>query len=115
MKKVIFLILLLGLSFSVFGKKVTGTVTDIEGNPLIGVAVIIKGTLTGVLTDVDGQYQIYCDPDDVLVFNILSFKTEEEPVGDRTVINVVMKDEYWPPFEGRSLEAAGFRFWKGER
>lgn len=98
-----------------FGKKVTGTVTDIQGNPLIGVAVIIKGTLTGVLTDVDGQYQIYCEPKDKLVFSLLSYQTEEEPVGDRTVIDVVMKDEYWPPFEGRSLEAAGFRFWKGER
>ena len=93
MKKVVLLIVLLGLSISMFG----------------------KGTLTGVQTDANGRYQIYCENDNILEFSLLSFKTEEEPVGNRTVIDVVMKDEYWPPFEGRSLEAAGFRFWKGER
>lgn len=115
MKKVIVLILLMGLSLSMFGKKVTGTVTDIQGNPLLGVVVMIEGTLIGVQTDVDGRYQIYCEPNDVLVFDMLSFNTKKEPVGDRTVIDVVMEDEYWPPFEGRSLKAAGFSFWKGER
>ena len=72
MKKVIVLILLMGLSLSMFGKKVTGTVTDIQGNPLLGVVVMIEGTLIGVQTDVDGRYQIYCEPNDVLVFDMLS-------------------------------------------
>lgn len=73
---------------------VTGSVTDKEaGEPLIGVNVLVKGTTTGTVTDLSGNYSIQASSDDVLVFSYVSMKTVEEKVGNRKVINVVMASD----------------------
>ena len=73
---------------------VTGSVTDKEmGEPLIGVNVLVKGTTTGTVTDMSGNYSIQASSDDVLVFSYVSMKTVEEQVGNRKVINVVMASD----------------------
>ncbi len=72
-------------------KKVSGTVLEKETNlPLIGVNILIKGTTTGVVTDLDGNYELEANPSDVLLFRYLGMNTVEETVGDRTVIHVNM-------------------------
>ena len=48
---------------------VTGTVIDDQGEPLIGVNVIIKGTSTGTVTDLDGKFSLEADADATLVFS----------------------------------------------
>ena len=71
---------------------VTGTVTDPEGFALPGANVTIKGTTTGNITDLDGNYSITADRNDVLVFSYVGYASSEVPVNDRTVIDVVLQE-----------------------
>ena len=91
-------ILLLSMVFSfVFAtsswaqRTVSGKVTDESGEGLPGVNVVIKGTTTGVTTDLDGNYQISV-PDDnaVLVFSSVGMAIEEVNVGARSIIDLGM-------------------------
>lgn len=70
---------------------ITGTVTDNDGLPLIGVTVIIKGTSIGAITDVDGKYEIQI-PDDalVLVFSFVGMITKEVIIDNQSQINVML-------------------------
>ncbi|MDR1865987.1 MAG: SusC/RagA family TonB-linked outer membrane protein [Bacteroidales bacterium] len=73
---------------------VSGTVNDVDGNPLPGVNVVIKGTSTGVVGDAAGKYSISVpDRESVLVFSFLGYATQEITVGDRTVISVTLNED----------------------
>lgn len=72
---------------------VTGTVTDIAGEPLIGVTVTVPGTAAGVSTDIDGKYTIRVDSKGKLRFSYVGYKTVEEAVGGRNVIDIKMKED----------------------
>jgi TonB-linked SusC/RagA family outer membrane protein len=72
--------------------KVSGTVTDESGQALVGVNVVIKGTSQGTITNVDGKYSITASADAQLVFNYVGFEENVQRVGNRTVINVTMKE-----------------------
>ena len=75
-------------------RKITGVVKDKEGNPLPGVAVVVKGTTVGTATDVDGNYTLHLPEGNyTLVFSMLGMKVKEELVGDRTEVNVVMEED----------------------
>ncbi len=70
---------------------ITGQVTSAEdGLPLIGVTVLVKGTTTGTVTDVDGTYNIEANADDVLVFSYTGMKNQEVPILGQSIINVVL-------------------------
>ncbi len=70
---------------------ITGKVTDESGQPLPGVTVVIKGTTTGTVTDMDGNYLISNIPEDAtLVFSFVGMLTQEVEIGDQTDINVTM-------------------------
>ena len=72
-------------------RTVTGTVTDINGDPMVGVNVLEKGTLNGVVTDLDGRYSPQLGTSNpVIVFSFIGFLGVEESVGARSVINVSM-------------------------
>lgn len=73
-------------------RTVSGTVVDQTGFPLPGVNVIIKGTTTGVQTDIDGKYQIQAAPTQVLVFSYIGTRTQELPATSAT-INVTLADD----------------------
>ena len=73
--------------------QVTGVVRDAAGNPMIGVTVTIKGTLVGVSTGVDGSYTIPADKDAMLLFSYIGYRNQEEPVGQRTQIDVTMQED----------------------
>jgi TonB-linked SusC/RagA family outer membrane protein len=75
-------------------RTVTGTVQDSGGEPLIGVSIILKGSSTGVITDMDGNYSIgVTSEQDVLVFSYIGFADEEITVGDRSRINVTLRED----------------------
>lgn len=76
------------------GRTIKGHVFDTDGkNPLIGAAIIVKGTTNGVTSSVDGTYSIKVNSDnDVLVFQSLGYDSQEIPVGSRTAIDVTMKE-----------------------
>lgn len=69
-------------------KTVTGTVVDENSLPVPGVNVIVKGKQQGTQTDFDGNYTLSVTSADVLVFSYVGYKTIEEPVGNRSTINV---------------------------
>ncbi|MCP4456437.1 MAG: SusC/RagA family TonB-linked outer membrane protein [Cytophagales bacterium] len=93
MKKIYFsLIALLLLSGQVLAQRtVSGKVTDDSGEGLPGVNVVIKGTTTGVTSDLDGNYSISVpDENTVLVFSSVGMTTQEISVNSRTVIDLGM-------------------------
>lgn len=86
------LMLLFSIQFIVAQTKVSGTVTDESGQALVGVNVVIKGTSQGTITNVDGKYSITASADAQLVFNYVGYEENVQRVGNRTVINVTMKE-----------------------
>lgn len=72
---------------------VTGKVTSAEdGSPIPGVSILVKGTNVGAVTDLEGMYSISLPAEgEVLVFSFIGMATQEVPVGDRTVIDVVLE------------------------
>ncbi|MDX9904633.1 MAG: SusC/RagA family TonB-linked outer membrane protein, partial [Bacteroidales bacterium] len=84
------------MSLVVLGQqvRVSGTVTDAADRmTLPGVNVVVKGTLTGTITDVNGAYSLMASPGDVLVFTFIGYLPQEVPVGDLTVIDVVLRTD----------------------
>ena len=73
--------------------KLSGRVNDQQGNSLPGVNVVLKGTVKGTVTSLDGNYSIEAKSDDVLVFSFMGFASKEEPVNGRTLINVVLGED----------------------
>lgn len=72
---------------------VTGSVIDPTGQPLIGVNIVIQGTSIGTQTDFDGNYKIDVEEGAVLVFSYLGMVTQTISVGDKTVIDITMKED----------------------
>ena len=74
--------------------KVSGTVTDEQNQPLIGVNVTIQGvTGFGTTTDVDGKYTIEMEPYNRLVFSYIGFIEQEVLIKEQTKQNVVLKED----------------------
>ncbi|MEP1094671.1 MAG: TonB-dependent receptor [Cyclobacteriaceae bacterium] len=69
---------------------VSGKILDENGEPLPGVTVVIKGTTSGTITDIDGNYTITVEDDAILVFSFVGFESQEIAVGSRTTIDVVL-------------------------
>ena len=75
-------------------KNVTGKVTDESGEPIPGVAVTVKGTSTGTVTDVNGNYTLVIPANgEVLSFSFVGMKTQEIIIGSQTSINIAMITE----------------------
>src|SRR5690606_18198307 len=74
---------------------VSGRVTSLSnGEGIPGVNVLVKGTSTGAVTDVDGNYNLNVpNEDDVLVFSSIGYVTQEIAVSGRSVVNVVMEED----------------------
>jgi TonB-linked SusC/RagA family outer membrane protein len=77
-------------------KTVSGTVNSATDNsPLPGVNVLLQGTTTGTVTDIDGKYSISVSGSDaVLTFSSIGFSTITETVGNRTSINITMEEDF---------------------
>ncbi len=73
--------------------KVSGTVLDTTGEPLVGVGVVIKGTKTGVFTDIDGKFTITADANAVLEVSSMGFVTENVNVNGKSSITVRLKSD----------------------
>ena len=86
---------LLCMSTALYAQEVKGVVTDISGEPLPGVSVVVEGTTIGTQTDLDGSYVIEV-PDinsSSLQFIFIGMKTQTIPVNGRATIDVVMEDD----------------------
>ena len=76
-------------------RRITGKVTDENGDPLPGVGILIQGTTMGVASDVEGNYALDCpDMENLtLLFSFVGMESQQIVVGTRSVVNVVMKSE----------------------
>ena len=74
-------------------RTVTGTVSDMEGNPLAGAAVMISGNNTGAITDTDGNFTIKVKTSDELTFSFLGFKDVTVKVGNRAKFNITLEED----------------------
>src|SRR5690606_5510943 len=80
-------------------KRITGNVVDESDFPLPGVSILIKGTGSGTITDLDGDYSLEVpDENAVLVFSFMGYATREVSVAGLTVLDVTMTPDV------RSLE-----------
>lgn len=71
-----------------------GRVTDQEGESLIGVSILEKGTGNGVVTDVDGYYSLSVSSRSaILVFSYIGYETVEKTVGDQHTLNIVLESQ----------------------
>ncbi|MEM8908803.1 MAG: SusC/RagA family TonB-linked outer membrane protein, partial [Bacteroidota bacterium] len=93
-KRLLFSLFCLFLSSAVVfaQQKVTGKVTDSDGEPLIGVNIIEVGTSKGTITDVDGLYAIEVSPSASLNFSYTGFADQTVLVGAQTTIDLVLKE-----------------------
>ena len=73
--------------------KVSGTVVDVNNQPLIGVYVLVQGTTTGTSTDLDGKYALDCPSNANLVFSLMGMKEVVVPVNNKSVVNVTMEED----------------------
>lgn len=73
---------------------VKGTVKDASGEPLIGVSVSVKGKSgIGTITDINGNFSIQCDANDILVFSYIGYATLEFPVNGKSSLSISMKED----------------------
>jgi TonB-linked SusC/RagA family outer membrane protein len=87
------------LCFLLFGnmaiaqtRTVTGTVISVEdGFPLPGVNVVIKGTTSGTVTDLNGSYSVQVESTQTLVYSFVGFETQEATVGNRSIIDITLQ------------------------
>jgi TonB-linked SusC/RagA family outer membrane protein len=72
---------------------VSGTVTDIQGQPLPGATVVEEGTTNGAVTNADGVYMIAVPGNATLVFSFVGMKTQQVAVNSRTKIDIKFEEE----------------------
>ena len=82
------------LSASAQQKTITGTVTSSDdGLPVIGATIQVKGTTTGVATDLNGRYSIQASEGQILVIRFTGLRTQEVPVLTNTTIDVTLQPD----------------------
>jgi len=90
------LIMYLSCSITAWGQTTgnyRGTITDANREALIGVSVKVKGTTTGVVTNINGQYSIQARPGDVLVFSYIGMVTQEKILTSQLDNDIVLTEE----------------------
>lgn len=92
-----FLLLVVGSSITFAQqteRSVTGKVTDVNGEPMIGVTIMRKNSDIGTITDINGNYTVNISVNsDVLTYSYIGFTTVEQIVGNRTSINVTLEED----------------------
>lgn len=82
-------------SYSVFAQQtLKGTVKSKEDHqPLVGVSIIIKGTIVGAISGADGNFSLNVNPKDVLSVSYIGYKTQEIAVNNRTTVDILLEED----------------------
>lgn len=90
---VLSLVTLTGWSQGQTGRTINGKVTDSSGSPVPGATVVVKGTTTGTVTDMDGNYSLAVfEGAETLVYSFVGMSSEEVPIGNQSQINIVLME-----------------------
>lgn len=74
-------------------KKITGTVVDATGMPVIGANVMVKGTTNGTITDMDGKFSLEVEDGAVLQVSYIGFANQEIKVGNQSKLSIALKED----------------------
>ncbi len=73
---------------------VSGSVLDSKnGEPLIGVSVMVKGTASGTITNIDGKFSLQTAPDATLIFSYMGYANKEISIGNRKELTVMLEEK----------------------
>lgn len=72
---------------------VSGVVLDPTGMPVIGANIMVKGTTSGTITDMDGKFSLEVDKDATLVISYIGFASQEIKVGNQTKLSISLKED----------------------
>ncbi len=96
-------------SYALVYSQITGIVkSGSDGAGLPGVSIVVKGTSTGTITDIDGRFSIQADPQSTLVLSYIGFKTIEVAVGSQKALNITL-DESAQALDEVVVTALGIR------
>jgi len=94
MKKLsmVVMLVLFGIGTMLAQRTVTGTVTDVNGEPLIGASILVKGTSTGTVTDLDGSFSLEVpEGANTLVVSYTGYATKEVELGASNVVDIQLE------------------------
>jgi TonB-linked SusC/RagA family outer membrane protein len=92
--KTIFFLLMLISSISAFAQnKITGLITDGNEEPVIGASVVVKGTTTGTITDLNGNFSLDVPQQGTLVISYIGYQKQEVPIAGKTSFKIVLTED----------------------
>jgi TonB-linked SusC/RagA family outer membrane protein len=75
-------------------KGISGIVTDLNGDPIIGASVLVKGTTNGTITNANGSYSLFNMPENaILQFSYIGMRKKEVAVGSKSAVNISLEDD----------------------
>lgn len=74
-------------------KSITGFVTDATGEPIIGANVIEKGTINGIITDIDGKFTLSVNPGAIVQVSYIGYNTQEIKITNQPTLNVKLVED----------------------
>lgn len=87
----LFMVMMICAMSAVAQNRITGTITDSKGEPIIGASVMVKGTASGTITDIDGKFTLNASGG-TLVISYLGYQKQEVPIGGKTSFNITLKE-----------------------
>ena len=72
--------------------KLSGRVIDAKGEPIPGANISVKGTTIGTITDMDGNFSIDVNPNQILTISFIGYETKTIPVSNQKTLNVVLQE-----------------------
>ena len=74
-------------------RKISGTVIDEKGEPVIGASVVVVETKQGTITNIDGKFQVNAPQNGRLKISYIGYETQEVAIKDRQLLKIVLKEE----------------------
>ncbi|QIK54450.1 TonB-dependent receptor [Dysgonomonas sp. HDW5B] len=74
-------------------KKVTGVITDLKGEPIIGASVVAKGTTTATISDIDGTFSLDVSNSPVLTISYIGYISQEVPTLGKSDLKIILKED----------------------
>ena len=87
------MLMLLPVVASAQQRSISGMVSDVQGIPVIGASVIIKGTTLGTVTDMEGKFQLDAEPSQTLEVSFIGYQKVSLPVGNQTYFLITLKED----------------------
>ena len=73
-------------------RRITGTITDTKGEPIIGANIKEVGTFNGIISDINGRFALSVNPNAVLEISYIGYVTTTVPVKDNKVLSIEIEE-----------------------